>query len=94
MVRKQTATSKHPCLFCTTSSPNFQKTDHFTLGSLYRLYHKWMADGAKLKKAKKFRNNVHPLLLTGSKNKNIQEHANILGLHILLGAVDKILKNH
>ena len=31
MVRKQTATSKHPYLFCMTSPINFQKADHYTL---------------------------------------------------------------
>ena len=40
MVEKQTATSKHPCLFCMTSSPNFQKADHYTLEYMYRLYNK------------------------------------------------------
>ena len=53
---------------------------------------KCMAYGAKLKKAKKYTNVDHRLLLTGDKNKNILEYVNILGLHILLGAVDKILK--
>ena len=48
MVRKQTAISKHPCLFCMTSSPNIQKADHYTLESLYKLHNKWMADRAKL----------------------------------------------
>ena len=51
-----------------------------------------MADGAKLKKVKKYTNVVYPLLLTRDKNKNILEYVNILGLHKLLGAVDKILK--
>ena len=51
-----------------------------------------MADGAKLKKAKKYTNIVHHLLLRGDK-KNILEYVNIPGLHILLGAVDKILKD-
>ena len=51
-----------------------------------------MADGAYLKKAKKYLNVVHPLLLTGDKNKKILELINIPGLHILLGAVDKTLK--
>ena len=52
MVRKQTATSKHPCLFCMTSSPDFQKANYYTLESLCRLYDKWIADGAKFKKQK------------------------------------------
>ena len=69
MVRKQTASSKHPCTFCMTSSQNYQKTDHYTLESLCRLYNKWMADGAKLKKAKKYANVVHLPLSTGDKNK-------------------------
>ena len=44
-----------------------------------------MADGAKLKKAKKDTNVVHPPLLTGDKNKQkILELVNIIGLHILL----------
>ena len=51
-VGKQTATSKHPCPYCMTSSPYFQKADHYTLESLCRLYDQWMADGANLKKAK------------------------------------------
>ena len=92
MVRKQITTSKHPCPFCMTSSPNFQKADHYSLGSLCRLYDNWMADGAKLKKLKKYPNVIYPLLLTGDKNKNILKHVNILGLHLLLGAIDKILK--
>ena len=69
MFRKQTATSKHPCSFCMTSSPDFQKADHYTLESLCRLYNKWMADGAKLKKAKKYTKVVYPVLLIGDKNK-------------------------
>ena len=51
-----------------------------------------MADGANLKKAKKYTNVVHPSLLTGDKNKKILELVNIPSLHILLGFVDKILK--
>ena len=67
-----------------TPSPDFQKTDHYSLESLCRLYDKWMANGAKLKKAKKYTNVIHPLLLTGDKNKNTQKQVNILGLHIML----------
>ena len=51
-----------------------------------------MADGTKLKKAKKYTNVVYVLLLTEDKNKNILEYVNILGLHILLGAVDTTFK--
>ena len=51
-----------------------------------------MADGANLKKAKKYTNIVHHPLLTGDKNKKILELVNIPGLHVLLGVVDKILK--
>ena len=51
-VGKQTATSKHPFPYCMTSSPDFQKVDHYTLESLCALYDQWMADGANLKKAK------------------------------------------
>ena len=93
MVKKLTATSKHPCPFCMTSSPNFKKTDHCILESLCRLYDKWMADGAKFKKGNKVYKCYSSLLLTGDKNKNILEHVNILCLHILLGAVGKILKD-
>jgi hypothetical protein len=92
MVGKQTATSKHPCPYCMTSSPDFQKADHYTLESLCTLYDQWMADGANLKKAKKYTNVVNSPLLTGNKNKKILELVNIPGLHILLGVVDKILK--
>ena len=53
MVGKQTATSKHPFPCCMTSSPDFHKADHYTLESLYRLYDKWLTDGANLKKRKK-----------------------------------------
>ena len=88
MVETQTATSKHHCPYCMTSSPDFQKADHYTLESLYRLYDQWIADGANLKKAKKYTNVVHPPLLTGDKNKKIL----IPSLHILRGVVDKILK--
>ena len=51
MVEKQTATSNHPCLYCMTSSPDFQKAGHI-LESLCRLYDKWIADSSNLKKAK------------------------------------------
>ena len=34
MIEKQTATSKHSCPFCMTSSPNFQKADHYTYNGL------------------------------------------------------------
>ena len=51
-----------------------------------------MADGSNLKKAKKYTNVVHPPLSTGDKNKKILEFVNIPGLHILLGVVDKFLK--
>ena len=53
MVGKQTATLKHPCSHCMTSSPDFQKADHCTLESLCRLYDQWMADGTNFKKKKK-----------------------------------------
>ena len=92
MVGKQPATSKHPCPYCMTSSPDFQKADHYTLESLCRLYDQSMADGANLKKAKKYTNVVHSPLLTGDKNKKILELVNIPGLHMLLGVVYKILK--
>ena len=46
----------------------------------------------KFKKTKKYTNTVHPPLLTGHKNKKILELVNIPGLNILLGVVDKILK--
>ena len=92
MVGKQTATSKQPFPYCMTSSPDFQKADHYTLESLCTLYDQWMADGANLKKAKKCTNVIHPPLLTGEKNKKILELVNIPGLHILLSVVDKILK--
>ena len=36
-----------------TSSPDFQKADHYTSESLRRLYDQWMVDGANLKKSKK-----------------------------------------
>ena len=88
MVRKQTATSKHPMPYYMTSSPNFEKTNHYTLESLCRLstngwltvqiYNQWVADGANLKKAIKYANEFRPLLLTGDKNKNILEYINIL----------------
>ena len=51
-----------------------------------------MANGANLKKAKKYKNVVHLPLLTGDKNKKMLELVNISGLHILLGVVDKVLK--
>ena len=51
-----------------------------------------MTDGAKLKKAKKYTNIVHHLLLREDK-KYILEYVNILGLYLLLGAVEKFLKN-
>ena len=73
-----------------TSSPGFQKADHYTLESLCRMYDQWMADGANLIKAKKYSNVVYPPLLTGDKNKKILELVNIPGLHILLGVIDKI----
>ena len=60
MVGKQTATSKHPCPYCMTSSPDFQKADHYTLESLCILYDQWMTDGANLKKANKYTIVVHP----------------------------------
>ena len=84
MVGKQTATSKHPCPYCMTLSPDFQKADHYTLETLCRLYNQWMANGENLKKTKKYTNVVHPPLLTGSKNKKILELVNIPGLHICL----------
>ena len=59
-----------------TSSPDFQKAEPYTLESLCRLYDQWMADGANLKKAKKYTKVVHPLLLTGNKNKRILELVN------------------
>ena len=43
MVGKQTTTSKHHCPYCMTSSPDFQKADHYTLEFLCRLYDQWMA---------------------------------------------------
>ena len=92
MVGKQAVTSKHPCPYCMTSSPDFQKADHYTLESLCRLYDKCMADSANLKKAKKETNVINPHLLTGDKNKKILELVNISGLHILLSVVNKILK--
>ena len=92
MVGKQTATSKHPFPYYMTSSPDFQKADHYTLESLCRLYDQSMADGANLKKEKKYTNVVHLPLLTGDKNKKILGLVNIPGLHILLGVVEKILK--
>ena len=92
MVGKQTATSKHPFPYCMTSSPDFPKADHYNLESLCRLYDQWMADGANFKKEEKYINVVHPPLLTGDKNKKIQELVNIPGLHIFLGVLDKILK--
>ena len=46
MVGKKTATSKHPRPYSMRSSPDFQKSDHYTLESLFRLYDQWMADGA------------------------------------------------
>ena len=53
-----------------------------------------MADGANLKKAKKYTNVVvHPPLLTGNKNKKLLELVNIPDLHILLGVVDKNLRD-
>ena len=92
MVGKQTATSEYPCPYCMTSSPDFQKADHYTLESLCRMYDQWMADGANLIKAKKYSNVVYPPLITGDKDKKILELVNIPGLHILLGVIDKILK--
>ena len=92
MVGKQTATSKHPCPYCMTSSPDSQKADRYTLESLCRLYDQLMADCKNFKKAKAYTNVVNPSLLTGDKNKKILELVNIPGLHILLGVVDKILK--
>ena len=44
-----------------TSSPDFQKADHYTLESLCRMYDQWMADGANLIKAKKYSNVVYPI---------------------------------
>ena len=61
MVGKQIATSMYPFPYCMTSSPDFPKADHYTLESLCRLYNQWMADGANLKKAKKYTNVVHPI---------------------------------
>ena len=61
MVGKQTATSEYPCPYCMTSSPDFQKADHYTLESLCRMYDQWMADGANLIKAKKYSNVVYHL---------------------------------
>ena len=76
-----------------TSSTDFQKADHYTLESLCRLYHQWMAVGANLKKATKNTQMLPiPTLLIGGKNKKILELVNIPGLHILLCVVDKILK--
>ena len=92
MVGKQIATSKHPFPYCMTSSPYIPNADHYNLESLCRLYGQWMADGANLKKAKKYTNVVHPPLLIGDKNKKMLELVNIPDLHILLGVVDKILK--
>ena len=69
VVRKKTATLKHSCLFCMTSSPNFQKTGHYTLEPLYRMYDKWMADGAKLKKQKSTQMLFIPLYQQGTKTK-------------------------
>ena len=60
MVGKQTATSEYPCPYCMTSSPDFQKADHYTLESLCRMYDQWMANGANLIKAKKYSNVVYP----------------------------------
>ena len=57
-----------------------QKADHYNLESLCRLYDQWMADGANLKKAKKYTNVVHSPLLAGNKNKKILELINIAGL--------------
>ena len=54
-----------------TSSPDFQKADHYTFESLYRLYDQLMVDGSNLKIAKKYTNVVHPPSLTGNKNKNL-----------------------
>ena len=56
------------------------------------MYDQWMADGANLIKAKKYSNVVYPPLITGDKDKKILELVNIPGLHILLGVIDKILK--
>ena len=64
--------------------------NHYILKSLCRLYDKWKPKGAKLKKKKKYTFVVHPSLLTGDKNKKILKLVNIPGLHILLGAVDKV----
>ena len=75
-----------------TSSPDIPKADHYNLESLCRFYDQWMADGANFKKAKKYTNVVHPPLLTGDKNKKIQELVNIPGLHILPCVIVKILK--
>ena len=56
----------------------------------------WMTDDAKFKKAKKYTNVVHPLLLRGEKNKNMLKQKNNRtcknSWSTLLGAVDKILK--
>ena len=92
IVGKQIATSIHPFPYCMTSCIDIPKADHYNLESLCRLYDKSMADGANLKKAKKYTNFVHSPLLTGDKNKKILELVNIPGLHILLGVEDKILK--
>ena len=68
MVGKQAAVSKHPCPYCMTSSPDFQKADHYTLESLCRLYNQWLMVQIK-KNKKKYTNVLHPPLLAGDKKK-------------------------
>ena len=52
-----------------------------------------MADGASLKKAKKYTNVVHPPLLTGDKNKKILELVNIPVDKILIEFEKKLFEN-
>ena len=73
-----------------TPSPDFQKAHYYNLESLCRLDSQWMTGGANFKKVKNFTFVVHSLLSTEDKNKKVLELVNIPGLHILLGAVDKI----
>ena len=72
MVGKQTAISKHSCPYCITSSPDFQKADHYNLESLFRLYGQWIADGANLKKVHKYCSS--PFINRRQKQKNTRTY--------------------
>ena len=91
---KQAASCKHPCPYCTSSSPWKEKGrfETLTLGMLKDFHKEFLKACGNDKKAQLYNNVVNKPLLKGEDSKKVISLVNFPELHVLTGVVGKLIK--